>query len=68
MSLIDNRGVALSTSDRDLLSLYERALDLSLSYFVDPFATVQTALDADPSFAMGHCLRAGMSVRSSHRP
>ena len=67
MSLIDNRGVALSTSDRDLLSLYERALDLSLSYFVDPFATVQTALDADPSFAMGHCLRAGMIVMSSDR-
>lgn len=67
MSLLDSRGVALSTSNRDLLASYERALDLSLSYFVDPFATVQTALDADPDFAMGHCLRAGMIVMSSDR-
>jgi tetratricopeptide (TPR) repeat protein len=67
MSLVDNRGVALSTSDRDQLAVYEQAVDLSLSYFVDPFATVQAALDADPEFAMGHCLRAGLIVMTSDR-
>lgn len=67
MSLTDCRGVALSTPDLDLLGLYEKAVDLSLSYFADPFATVQTALGADPDFAMGHCLRAGMIVMSSDR-
>ncbi|MET0985463.1 MAG: tetratricopeptide repeat protein [Steroidobacteraceae bacterium] len=67
MSLVDCRGVAVSTSDPDSLALYEKAVELSLGYFVDPFATVQSALDADPDFAMGHCLRAGMIVMSSDR-
>ena len=67
MSLIDCRGVAVSTSDHDLLTLYEKAVELSLGYFVDSFATVQSALDTDPGFAMGHCLRAGMIVMSSDR-
>jgi tetratricopeptide (TPR) repeat protein len=67
MSLIDCRGVSLSTSDRECLALYEKAVDLSLSFFADPFATVQDALSADPDFAMGHCLRAGMIVMSSDR-
>ena len=67
MSLVDSRGVALSTTDRGLLALYEKAVDLSLSYFVDPFATIQEALEADPDFAMGHCLRAGLIVMTSDR-
>lgn len=67
MSLNDARGVALSTSDRGLLETYEQVVDLSLSYFVDPFGLVQNALAEDPDFAMGHCLRAGMIVMSTDK-
>jgi hypothetical protein len=67
MSLHDSRGVPVSTSNRTLLQQYEHALDLSVSYTLDPLAAIQSALDADPQFASGHCLRAGLMVMSSDR-
>src|ERR1700754_3474481 len=67
MSLIDSRGVPVSGSNRSSLQHYERALDLSLGSFLYPLATIQGALDADPGFASGHCLRAGLMVMASDR-
>lgn len=67
MSLQDVRGCPVSTNSRSSLQQYETALDLSLSYRLDPLAVIQAALDADPSFAMGHCLRAGLMVMASDR-
>lgn len=67
MSLVDCRGVPLSTNNHASLERYERALDLSLSYFLDPFATIDAALEEDPAFAAGHCLRAGLIVMSTDR-
>ncbi|MGH8175309.1 MAG: tetratricopeptide repeat protein [Steroidobacter sp.] len=67
MSLNDSRGVPLSTSNRALLHQYEQALDLSVSYFLDPLAAIQTAIDSDPGFASGHCLRAGLMIMASDR-
>jgi hypothetical protein len=58
--LTDARGCLTSTPSSASLQQYEQALDLSLSYELDPLATIQKALDADPTFAMGHCLRAGL--------
>jgi tetratricopeptide (TPR) repeat protein len=67
MSRNDSRGVPFSTHDRSSLDLYEQALELSVSYFLDPLARIQAALDADPGFAAGHCLRAGLMVMAADR-
>src|SRR5690606_1379842 len=67
MSLTDCRGVPVSTQSRALLQQYERAVDLTAGYFADPFATIQAALDEDPAFAAGHCLRAGLIVTATDR-
>lgn len=67
MSLHDARGCPVSTNSRSSLQQYENALDLSLSYRLDPLAAIQATLDADPTFAMGHCLRAGLMIMASDR-
>jgi tetratricopeptide (TPR) repeat protein len=67
MSLVDCRGVPVSTNNRSALRCYEQALDLSVSYFLDPAALIQSALEEDPSFAAGHCLRAGLMILATDR-
>jgi tetratricopeptide (TPR) repeat protein len=67
MSLIDSRGLAVSTDNRSSLQKYEEALQLSVGYYLDPLAKIQSALDADPGFAMGHCFRAGLAVMATDR-
>jgi tetratricopeptide (TPR) repeat protein len=62
MSLIDCRGVPVSTNNPESLQYYETALELSASYFIDPLAVIDSALQQDPGFASGHCLRAGLLV------
>ncbi len=65
--LTDARGCPASTLSSASLQQYEQALELSVSYELDPLATIQKALDADPTFAMGHCLRAGLAVMATDR-
>ena len=65
--LTDARGCLTSTPSSVSLQHYEQALELSLSYELDPLATIQKALDAEPTFAMGHCLRAGLSIMATDR-
>jgi tetratricopeptide (TPR) repeat protein len=67
MSLHDSRGAPVSTRNRALLQQYEDALDLSVSYVLDPLAAVQSAIDRDPDFASAHCLRAGLMIMSTDR-
>jgi len=67
MSLHDSRGCPVSTADPTALQQYEQALELSAGYFLDPLATIQKALDADPTFVTGHCLRAGLMVMATDR-
>src|SRR5215510_1138210 len=67
MSLLDRRGVPVSTDNRDALDRYESAADQFHSYFGKPLATIDEALAADPQFIMGHCLRAGMLFMSSEK-
>lgn len=67
MSLSDCRGNPVSTTNHALLDHYERAVELSAGYFLDPFATLQAALDFDPTFAAAHCLRAGLIVTATDR-
>jgi tetratricopeptide (TPR) repeat protein len=67
MSLCDSRGCPVSTRSAASLHQFEQALDLSLSYRLDPLATIQAALQEDPGFAMGHCLRAGLMIMATDR-
>lgn len=67
MSLRDSRGCPVSTRSATSLAQFEQALQLSVSYRLDPLATIQAALDADPEFAMGHCLRAGLMIMATDR-
>jgi tetratricopeptide (TPR) repeat protein len=67
MSLHDSRGCPVSTRSADSLARFEEALDLSVSYRLDPLAAIQEALEEDPGFAMGHCLRAGLMIMATDR-
>ncbi len=67
MTLLDSRGVPVSTHSREALQHYERAVELSAGYYFDPMATIRRAIDADPDFAMGHCLQAALVVMSTDR-
>lgn len=67
MTLQDSRGIPVSTRNRASVDLYEQALDLSVSYFMDPLARIQSALDAEPTFASGHCLRAALMLMATDR-
>ena len=65
--LTDARGCPTSAPSSVSLQQFEQALELSLSYQLDPLATIQKAIDADPAFAMGHALRAGLAVMATDR-
>ena len=67
MTLNDLRGCPVSTRSSAALAQYEQALDLSVSYRLDPLAAIQEALAIDPGFAMGHCLRAGLMIMATDR-
>jgi len=67
MKLKDCRGLELSTRNPDSVERLEEAMDLTVSYFLDPLATINGALEQDPDFAMGHCLRAALGVMSTER-
>jgi tetratricopeptide (TPR) repeat protein len=67
MTLQDRRGVTVSGHQRKSLEQYEQALELTVSYFVDPLAAIDALLKDDPTFASGHALRAALGVMSSER-
>jgi tetratricopeptide (TPR) repeat protein len=67
MTLKDRRGLEVSTRDPRSLERFERALELTASYFVDPMAAINEAIADDPHCAIAHCLRAGLAVTASER-
>jgi len=67
MQVKDRRGLEVSSRNPGSLERFEAALDLTNSYFVDPLAMINEALEQDPQFATGHCLRAALGVMSSER-
>jgi hypothetical protein len=52
----DHLGNRLTAASRDAVALYDQAIHELQCYRNDPVATVQSALDADPSLVMGHVL------------
>lgn len=67
MTLKDRRGLDVSTRNATSLDRYEQALELTASYFIDPLAAINAALDDDPEFAAGHALRAALALMSTER-
>src|SRR5262245_23344431 len=58
--LNDANGLSVTTTSRQAVEFYDRALDQALSYRGDPIATLDQALAADPNFTMAWALRAGL--------
>jgi tetratricopeptide (TPR) repeat protein len=67
MEMKDRRGLPVSSRNPAALGLFEDAVELTASYFVDPLATINAAIEHDPSCAIAHCLRAALGVMSSER-
>ena len=67
MALRDCRDVPVSTGNRTSLDRYEGATQLLHGYYGDPLAAIDRALEEDPEFIMGHCLRAGLMVMSTDK-
>src|SRR5262245_13008023 len=67
MSLLEDRGVPVSTKNQASLDRYQAVRDQFHGYFGNPLAAIDEALAADPQFVMGHCLRAGMLVTSTEK-
>ncbi len=58
----DRRGAPVSTDNPGNLETYEMALGALNAYRGDPVAVIDTALEADPDFVMGHILRAEVNL------
>src|SRR3954471_23290216 len=67
MALKDIHGEPVSTSNRRSLDRFEHALGLLNGFFADPLAAIDEALEEDPGFVMGHCLRAGLMVMAAEK-
>lgn len=67
-ALLDARGLAVSTDDRNALDRYEGALAMLHSGRGDALATIEAQLAVMPDFVAGHCLRAAAWVVGGERP
>jgi len=67
MKLKDRRGLEVSSRNPDSIDRFEQALDLTTSYFLDPLAAINAAIEQEPEFAMAHALRAALGVTSTER-
>jgi hypothetical protein len=67
MALNDLHGEPVSTSNRRSLDRFEHAADLLSGLFADPLAVIDEALEEDPGFVMGHCMRAGLMLMAAEK-
>ena len=67
MALNDLHGEPVSTPNRRSLDRFEHAADLLSGLFADPLAVIDEALEEDPGFVMGHCMRAGLMLMAADR-
>lgn len=65
--MTDIRGESTSGGKRASLDGYEKALAELNIYVGDPLATISVAIEADPSFVMGHLLRAELLLLSTEK-
>jgi tetratricopeptide (TPR) repeat protein len=62
----DARGLELSTDSAEAAMLFDRAVEHYLKYHADAMNLVNDALAADPSFVMGHCIRAYLMLAGAN--
>jgi hypothetical protein len=67
MSLVDCRGVPVSTNNLRALQHYEQAVELAVGYYLDPLVILQNTLEEEPHFAAAHCLRAALMVTATDK-
>jgi tetratricopeptide (TPR) repeat protein len=63
----DERGLALATDSAEAARLYDRAVEHFLKFHADTMALVNRMIEADPDFALGHCLK-GYLLLSNANP
>ena len=63
----DERGLALSTDTPEAARLYDRAVEHFLKFHADTMSLVNGMIEADPGFALGHCLK-GYLLLSNANP
>lgn len=66
--LRDVRGNALSTTNAAAAAAGDEAVALASRYSARALEVVEAALAADPGFAMGHAIKAGLVVGAQERP
>ena len=67
----DERGLPLSTDSAEAAALFDRAIEHFLKYHADVMTLIGRMLEADPQFALGHCLKGYlllMAANPAHRP
>jgi tetratricopeptide (TPR) repeat protein len=64
----DVRGHLLSTASRAAAESGDEATELFSRYSARALEAIDAALARDPSFVMGHCIKAGMIVAAQERP
>lgn len=64
----DARGLPLTTGDRTAADCYDRAVLEFASFTDDPVATLDKALEADPTFAEALAAKAALNCTSSEQP
>lgn len=65
MSRFDVFGAPISSDNGASISAFNKAAVLLLAYDPDPVAELNAALENDPEFVMGRCLRAGIYLMAS---
>jgi tetratricopeptide (TPR) repeat protein len=65
MSRVDAFGAPISSKDAASIEAFNKAAGLLLAYDPDPVAELNAALEKDPEFVMGRCLRAGIYLMAS---
>ena len=64
---LDERGLPLSTDSDEAVRLFDRSVEHYLKYHIDTMALAGKAIEADPGFAMAHCLK-GYLLLSAANP
>src|SRR5438045_1589601 len=63
----DAQGLALTTDSDAAVAAFDGAVEAVVKYTLDATPLVKAALTADPSFALGHCLKGYLGMLASSR-
>jgi tetratricopeptide (TPR) repeat protein len=63
----DPRGCPVSTASADAIGHLEVALESMLSYFGDPLAALDRAIETDPAWGHVHTIKAGLLLTAGER-